>query len=638
MTAAPVRAVLTVAATYVYFLLYAQFGFLKLLRQRLATEAQVEPVMVAMGVAGLVASLAAAVLMRRVGARKLLAAGYAGAGVTALLALGVHSPAAFVGVAVMIGVSTALTTVVLAASLGDLVGGRDLPLAVGAGTGLAYFLCNVPGVFEGSPAFESLFAASACGIGLAAVMVADWRGPAADVSGTALTRRDHAGWGFASLVLAFLALVWLDSAAFAVIQETAVLKGETWGSEGQKLVQGSVHLLAAIAAGWAIRRGLFRSLLLATYGLFATAFLLLEQAGTSSVAGPLYAVGISAYSVALVVYPSAHEDAPGLVPRRWRAGVLYGVAGWLASALGIGMAQNLHRIPHAFLAAAGVVLVVSAVSGTRLARTYAGAALGLGAGAVFFLLPKTSATETADPVAYGRRVYIAEGCIHCHSQYVRPHTRDVLWWGPARDESGEEPPLYGNRRQGPDLTNAGSRRSEAWHRLHLRRPRALVPASRMPSYEHLFRDGRGEALVAYLASLGAAERDERFAITRAAPLGGLPPGDAVRGRRVFQSYCAPCHGPEARGDGPLAEAVRPTRPAIMNLRKGAFWSFSWGPGAGETLDAALARVARFGVSGTSMPGHEYFTDRQVADVVAFVTGLEPDPAAGEPEDDEAPWP
>lgn len=635
MTYAPVRAVLAVAATYVYFLLYAQFGFLKLLQERLASEAQIQPVMVAMGVAGLVASLAAAVLLRRVDPRKLLATGYAGAGLTAVAALGAHSPAAFVGIAVLIGVSTALVTVVLAASLGDLVSGRDLPLAVGAGTGLAYFLCNVPGVFEGSPAFESLFAAAACGVGLAAVLVSEWKAPDAAVSGAALRRRDHVGWGFASLVLAFLALVWLDSAAFAVIQETAALKGETWGSEGQKLMQGSVHLLAAVAAGWAIRRGFFRSLLLGTYALFATAFLLLEQAGTSAVAGPLYAVGISTYSVALVVYPSAHGDAAGLVPRRWRAALLYGVAGWLGSALGVGMAQNLHRIPHAFLAAAGVVLVVSALTGTRFARTYAGAFLGVAAGSVFYLTPTAPAKENVDPVTYGRRVYVEEGCIHCHSQYVRPRTEDVVWWGPARNERDEQPPLYGNRRQGPDLTNAGSRRSEAWHRLHLRRPRAVVPTSRMPSYEHLFQDGRGEALVAYLASLGAAERDERFAITRDAPLGDLPKGDAARGHRVFQTYCKPCHGEDARGDGPLAEAVY--RPA-MNLHKGAFWSISWGPGADETQDAALARLVKFGVPGTSMPGHEYFTDRQIADVVAFVTSLEADPAADEPEDDEVLWP
>ena len=31
----------------------------------------------------------------------------------------------------------------------------------------------------------------------------------------------------------------------------------------------------------------------------------------------------------------------------------------------------------------------------------------------------------------GRHVYIAEGCINCHSQYVRPNTTDVAMWGPA---------------------------------------------------------------------------------------------------------------------------------------------------------------------------------------------------------------
>jgi Cytochrome C oxidase, mono-heme subunit/FixO len=31
-------------------------------------------------------------------------------------------------------------------------------------------------------------------------------------------------------------------------------------------------------------------------------------------------------------------------------------------------------------------------------------------------------------VERGRQVYIGEGCINCHSQYVRPHTADETGW------------------------------------------------------------------------------------------------------------------------------------------------------------------------------------------------------------------
>ncbi len=48
-------------------------------------------------------------------------------------------------------------------------------------------------------------------------------------------------------------------------------------------------------------------------------------------------------------------------------------------------------------------------------------------------------------VRRGREVYIAEGCIHCHSQYVRPDTDDGVWWGPVRplqELERQHPPLF----------------------------------------------------------------------------------------------------------------------------------------------------------------------------------------------------
>ena len=122
---------------------------------------------------------------------------------------------------------------------------------------------------------------------------------------------------------------------------------------------------------------------------------------------------------------------------------------------------------------------------------------------------KTSLPQSEPPVdlvSLGREVYVSEGCIHCHSQYVRPVGEDrALWGSPTSVESAlsQIPVLIGNRRQGPDLANVGTRRNSGWNRLHLMEPSALVPGSRMPSYRHLFEgDGlRGEALLAYLDSL-----------------------------------------------------------------------------------------------------------------------------------------
>jgi cbb3-type cytochrome oxidase cytochrome c subunit len=115
--------------------------------------------------------------------------------------------------------------------------------------------------------------------------------------------------------------------------------------------------------------------------------------------------------------------------------------------------------------------------------------------------------QPAGGIELGRRVYVAEGCIHCHSQYIRPGTVDEEQWGPARDPNfsrNQEPAVIGNRRQGPDLMTVGQRLPRDWHRRHLIDPRSVAPASRMPSYAYLFRSGdpRGEALLDYLASLG----------------------------------------------------------------------------------------------------------------------------------------
>jgi cytochrome c oxidase cbb3-type subunit 2 len=96
--------------------------------------------------------------------------------------------------------------------------------------------------------------------------------------------------------------------------------------------------------------------------------------------------------------------------------------------------------------------------------------------------------------ARGRAVYIANGCIYCHTQQVRDpaFTSDVeRGWGPRpsvpADYVYDRPNLLGTMRTGPDLLNVGSRLPDAnWHLLHLYQPRAVVPWSIMPSFRFLF--------------------------------------------------------------------------------------------------------------------------------------------------------
>lgn len=621
-----------VAATYVYFLLFAQYGFLRLVESRLAGVGAIHAVMLAMGVAGLLASLATARFLRGAGERTATAAGFLGCGATAALAPWCGGLVSLVLVAAVIGASTGLLTVALAAGLRDRIRGRGFGLRVGVATGAAYAFCNVPPVFEAAPVVQSAVVAAVAIAGMAAVLV-DRRPLAAPppASGGGPTPADARGLGFATVVVSFLALIWLDSAAFVTIQETVALKGSTWGSPGQKIAIGVAHLAAAAAAGYALDRGLFRSLLLGTYALFVTSFTMLGTLErVPGLTGPIYAIGISTYSVALVAYPAWCRDEPGSVPVRWRAGAVFGVAGWLGSALGVGMAQDLHTIPTAFMVAAGVALgggwlVARGRRGaTRAAAVVALAAVlaALGTGGA------GAADDEPDPaaVARGREVYIDEGCINCHSQFVRPLTHDVEWWGPARPiDPAETPPLIGMRRQGPDLLNVGNRRSAVWQRLHLLDPRSISPGSRMPSYRYLFDDGdtRGADLVAYLTSLGRSTGRSRF-LTREAYAFSVPveQGLLASGRRLFASYCVPCHGANGRGDGPLAGNFRPEG---LDLGKPQLIYVPAGPG-GEPLPEDVMRVVKFGIPSTSMAGHEYLGDHAVADLARRVLEIRADAA------------
>ncbi len=616
-------ALVAIVATYVYFLLFAQYGFIRLIGTRSDHALMVDRAMAGMGLTGLAVSLLAALLLARQPARRLLQASFLGCGFSALLALCPHRGVTLAA-SVLIGASTGLLTVSLATHLRRWITGPHFALQAGTATGIAYAICNFPPLFDGSPLVQVLFSAAVCGAGFIAVsaLPRDDETRATAPACPGLQRDDFAGWGFFSLLLALLALVWLDSTAFATIQQTTALKGRTWGGPHQQIMNGLVHLFAAMAAGALMDRGYFRSLLLGTFVLLVAAFRMLALWGPGAgLAAPLYVIGISTYSVALILVPSARADAPGLLPARWRAALLYGIAGWLGSALGVGMAQHLHRLPDSLLVAAGLVIGAGFLVNHRTRiRSFSLILPAAAAGLLLWARPAPPA-DAADAVARGRDVYRQEACISCHSQYIRPLTRDVTWWGPFRTpDFNERPPFIGNRRQGPDLMNVGLRRSAEWQRRHLENPRALSPGSRMPGYAHLFADGstRGDDLVAYLGSLGRGHEAERFTHIRT----WTPPAldqdpDPDRGQALFQRHCTPCHGLSGYGDGP--EAARFSRPA-MNLRKGDFW-YTGRDLTPAQLHTELSRIMRFGVYGTSMPGHETFTDQQVADVAAYVQRL-----------------
>jgi cytochrome c oxidase cbb3-type subunit 2 len=118
----------------------------------------------------------------------------------------------------------------------------------------------------------------------------------------------------------------------------------------------------------------------------------------------------------------------------------------------------------------------------------------------------------------GRDVYIANGCVGCHSQMIRPFRAETERYGHysvAGESVWDHPFLWGSKRTGPDLARVGGRYSDDWHRAHLYNPRDLVPESIMPAYPFLANTKLDGTLtgkkMAVLRSLGVPYTDADIA-------------------------------------------------------------------------------------------------------------------------------
>lgn len=606
---AQIAAVGAIAAAYFYFLIFTEFAFLELARPAAGTPARLRLLMTLLGLGGIAGSLLAAARFRLDRFPGAIANAFRACSAAAAIALLAKVWIALLLAAALVGLSLGWLTVSLCAGLRATVGTPRLGLVAGLGTGLAYAACNLPPVFNASPYVQAVIAAFVAGIGS---LAGSWLRPQEP---SVSVQPEYKGGGLAAWIAILMALVWMDSAAFYIIQHTPALRGVTWGG-GNLVVNALTHLAVAVLAGFALDRGWSGRTALAAFALLAAACGLLDATrGGFLQPGALYVAGVSLYSVVLLYYPARGG-------RAWPAAVIFAIAGWFGSAMGIGMAQDLQRVPPAFLLAAGGVVVGGLAWRHRLMRT----AILAAAVAVFLTVmagvPDAGAETPEALIARGREVYVREGCIHCHSQYVRPGSADVERWGPARSLDAvlaETPPLVGNRRQGPDLATIGARRSAEWNREHLIAPRAVSPGSRMPSYAYLFSShsaeaSPGEALVAYLGSLGA----EATAARARAAHGWTPAAAPIRpaeAARRFEARCASCHGASGRGDGPLA--------GRWSVAPPDFSRDPWRrlPAEGADPMVEVARIIKFGLPGSPMAGHEDLTDGEVAGLARHVLAL-----------------
>jgi mono/diheme cytochrome c family protein len=104
------------------------------------------------------------------------------------------------------------------------------------------------------------------------------------------------------------------------------------------------------------------------------------------------------------------------------------------------------------------------------------------------------------------------------------------------------------------------------------------------------------------------------------PPGSDVPASASPGRRLYARWCATCHGPDGRGNGPAAPSLIP-RP--RDLTRGLF-KYKSTPAAEPPTDDDLAHIVADGLQASAMPHfRDVLTAGEIRDVIAHVKTLSP---------------
>jgi cytochrome c oxidase cbb3-type subunit 2 len=141
----------------------------------------------------------------------------------------------------------------------------------------------------------------------------------------------------------------------------------------------------------------------------------------------------------------------------------------------------------------------------------------------------------------------------------------------------------------------------------------------MPSYEFLFCDRRGDDLTAYLLSLKTAGAEEHQTADRLwrPSSSAFAQADAPDGERLFRRHCATCHSAGGRTRQIWQNNFKRPPP---DLAVGPFFYLPPSGPAAERINC-LAQIAKFGIPGTDMPGHEYLPDNEIASISLWLSQL-----------------
>jgi cytochrome c oxidase cbb3-type subunit II len=225
----------------------------------------------------------------------------------------------------------------------------------------------------------------------------------------------------------------------------------------------------------------------------------------------------------------------------------------------------------------------------------------------------------------GHKLYVANGCSYCHSQFIRIQDwdRGAQRIALAGDYVGQEPAILGTERTGPDLSQEGGERPNDWHIAHFINPRNTSPISLMPSWEFLGQKNIRQ-LTAYVQAEGGKNADIRVerqinwkklaieaynagpdkniawlhsnipAVWRNMP-NPYPADEAdlLRGKKMYQEFCISCHGPIGDGQMPAAKYLEPVPLNFTTLKRNLV--------DGKYIGGILYYQIMNGITGTAMP-------------------------------------
>ena len=118
----------------------------------------------------------------------------------------------------------------------------------------------------------------------------------------------------------------------------------------------------------------------------------------------------------------------------------------------------------------------------------------------------------------GRGIYLANGCMYCHSGYTRPQDvfQGLYYLYPRVSDPGDyygvsqSPNVLGTERTGPDLSQEAGNHPDMWHTAHYQNARSVNPFSIMPRFNFLS-DTELKELIAFNQASGGKEGALRYA-------------------------------------------------------------------------------------------------------------------------------